>query len=178
MTLQFTAYLNASSQAAYESAFKAFYSAISKTTGTVAQAASFIFNNRGDFPTASNQSIAKTLNTPQAMAVGLYMSEGNPSSLTGRFPNADVTKSGSSVLFTNLESALTSAMSGAQAAPVSTPIVTPTVTPPTVTPTVTTEPTATDVAATTLRAQLDSGVAIYNTYLTSKNLPQIKIATA
>jgi|GEM_PF-3535163 len=62
-----------------------------------------VYNNRGTMSWANAKDIAGELNTPEANAVGLYMSNGNPASLRRKFPNAAS------------ESALNAALAGAQA---------------------------------------------------------------
>ncbi len=99
-------------QAAYNKAFQVF---AGKNATTYAQAATWIYNNRGSFnATASNSSVglgsmlsiaqaAPLSSSPQAMAVGLYLSSGNPKGIAHNFPNADSN--------TNLQAALTAAAS-------------------------------------------------------------------
>ena len=202
MTFILTGFIDAN-QAAYNAAFIAFAQdpSINRAGGisTLAQAVNFIANDAGVETYTLAQSVANKLNTPQAMAVGLYISSGNPITLKTKFPNADVVTEGTTVSFSNLQAALTAAMNGTGGSSTSTtPATTPstgttnstTTTTPTTTAitnsTTTTTPTTTptttaittDQAAAALKTQIDSSVATYNSYLQSVNQSQVKIVAA
>lgn len=104
LTLQMTGFLHAS-QAAYNTAFLAFANdkSINPSGGAyeLTQAAQFIQNARKSKSWTITQDVAQKLKTPQAMAVGFYLSSGTTSSLTNKFPGADSQN--------NLMSALTAA---------------------------------------------------------------------
>ncbi len=207
-TLQLTGFLHAS-QAAYNAAFQTFAANTKinpdyNSSYTLAQCAKFVSGNAGSdaisWSTASKIAKASPLNSsPQAMAVALYLSTGNPSTIINHFTNPDVIQSGSSVSFSNLMAALAAAQSTATqtttqttttpvAAPVEvvTPAPTPIVSTPApvidnnpVTPTKdNSTQSATDLAAAALKTEIDASVATYNSYLMSINASQIKIAAA
>jgi hypothetical protein len=191
IAFQSTQYSNASSQTAYNAAFQAFNAALNKGAATtIAQVADFISNNRGAFNWTETQKIALKLNSPQAMAVGMYLSSGNPATLFSHFANADVIKQGKSVSFSNLLAALTAAkldttpIAALSTTPGTTPSTTPGTTPSTTpgttggttTPSTTPQPSPIDTAAATLKTQIESAKKTYNSYLSSRGLPALYTA--
>jgi len=101
--LQLSAALQASFNAAnYTQAFLAFAGG----TDPVA-AANAIYNNRGTMSWVACQQLAQQIGTPEALAVGLYMSQGNQNVLVNKFGGAD----SSSNLLAALQSLLAPASS-------------------------------------------------------------------
>ena len=153
---QIQASLSAQSQASYGAAFQAFDKALNDETGTnnPIQAATYIYNNAGKKSWSEMLKIAKTLNTPEAMAVGMYLSNGNPAVLAIHFPGADITKQGENISFDKLQNALTATPNPSTTPPVQTAQAA----------VVTASPNATDLAAAKLKSQIEAAKIVYNQY--------------
>ena len=86
--LQLTGSMHASSPNLnnYADAFMQFAQSIDSSVNDIATAANTIYNNRNTQPTLACQELAQQLNTAEALAVGLYLSKGQPEV---SFRNAD-----------------------------------------------------------------------------------------
>ena len=143
-TSQFTTTIINANQAAWNQAFLTFGGG----TQDLAKAANYISLNDGSGSWSSNQTTAKEIgNTPEALAVGMYMSKGKSRDLKNKFtgyaPEAD--------LLVALEAAKTGGAGG------------------TVDTVDTEDQQAKDDAAAALKKEIESAEVTYNSYLEDPN---------
>ena len=149
-TSQFTTTIINANQAAWNQAFLTFGGG----TQDLAKAANYISLNDGSGSWSSNQTTAKEIgNTPEALAVGMYMSKGKSRDLKNKFtgyaPEAD--------LLVALEAAKTGGAGG------------------TVDTVDTEDQQAKDDAAAALKLEIESATVTYNSYLGDSNKATLSI---
>lgn len=174
MSLQITGYLHAS-QAAYEAAFVALDAALNPTpSSTISGAATFIEGMGNNKKWSELQNAAKSLQTPEAQTVRLYLADGTTASLASKFPGALYNVASKS--FTSLSSAIAAGKTNFTSVPTTTVTVDPnanTAPAPIAAPAWfavgSTPPNTSEIQAkaTELKNSINNATATYNTYLAS-----------
>ena len=104
---------------------------------------------------------ANGLKTPEALAVGAYLSNSNKTLFKTTFTSTDVVNA------LNVAKGVAPAVTPVVAPVVTTPVVTPVVTPVT--------PTTTDTAATALKSQINASIGVLNSYNATKGIATVAI---
>ncbi len=112
ITLQVSSLMHAYSQDAYNAAFHAFDARFNpnySSSNTYQQSAQYVSSHSNSVANYQDtQKVANALNTPEASAVGLFMTKGVVTANAPKFPGADGLV-GSTPSFTNLHAAVTAA---------------------------------------------------------------------